>query len=282
LRGLNVYPKNVNRTGPLTLVFWAGHGVVDACILPNCISSVGSPSKHGYKRRALEARAKERRALELRLVERRALELRADERRALELRLVERRALELRADELRGLELRVDERRALELCALLLWVGVAAFELCAPQVCVIELRALELHGSEICFPELGADQHRAFEMAGAKGDGFGNRRDLCFAVEFGVVDRVESRQHEPVRPKTCWLAGGKIDVACDQQLVHGRQAPWLILSVHKRQAPWIHSVLPQIVVQPFAWESCNRNDEENWHEAREGQCHDLAAPQIAP
>jgi hypothetical protein len=36
-----------------------------------------------------------------------------------------------------------------------------------------------------------------------------------------VVDRVEARQHEAVRPKAFWLAGGKIDLASNQQFVQG-------------------------------------------------------------
>ena len=35
-------------------------------------------------------------------------------------------------------------------------------------------------------------------MTEAKGDGFGKHLDLCFAIEFGVVDHVEARQHEAV------------------------------------------------------------------------------------
>jgi hypothetical protein len=60
------------------------------------------------------------------------------------------------------------------------------------------LRALELRPSKICFSQLSADQHRCFELTCAKGNGFGKRLDLCFAIELGVVDHVEARQHEAV------------------------------------------------------------------------------------
>jgi hypothetical protein len=76
--------------------------------------------------------------------------------------------------------------------------GLGALEFCTAQVRMVEQRALELRRSEISFAELGADQHRTFQMAGAKGDGLGSRLDLCFAVKFGVVDRVEVWQHEAV------------------------------------------------------------------------------------
>ena len=86
------------------------------------------------------------------------------------------------------------------------------------------MRALELRRSKICFPEFRPDQHRAFKMARAKRDGFRKRLDLCLGIEFGVVDHVKARKNEAVRPKAFWLAGGKIDLAGNQEFMWGKPA----------------------------------------------------------
>ena len=88
-----------------------------------------------------------------------------------------------------------------------------------------EFRALDLRASEIRFSQLSAHQNRAFEVPRAKGNGFGNRLDLCFAIEFRMIDRVEARQHEAVRPKAFRLAGGKMYIASNQQFMQGGPAP---------------------------------------------------------
>jgi len=96
--------------------------------------------------------------------------------------------------------------RAGEVCAL----ELRAFERCRPQVRTSQLRILEASRREVHLPQHGADQHCAFQMSRAERSGLRKSRNPRL-IKLGVIDHVEARQDQPIRPQALGLLGAKVD-----------------------------------------------------------------------